>query len=119
MTTPWSKLETNRTLRNLYILLRLAGRSLWCPMCGLACALLLVSLPVHGQQKNQRLQDKSQRFKDMAWPQFQGPESNPVGTHARLAERWSKTENVNPRFPATKEIDSILIGKWTAENRRD
>ena len=29
-----------------------------------------------------------------AWPQFRGPESNPVGTHARLAERWSKTENV-------------------------
>ena len=29
-----------------------------------------------------------------AWPQFRGQESNPVGTHARLAERWSKTENV-------------------------
>jgi len=29
-----------------------------------------------------------------AWPQFRGPESNPVGKHARLAERWSKTENV-------------------------
>src|ERR1041385_6539302 len=31
---------------------------------------------------------------DVAWPQFRGPESNPVGTHVRLAERWSKTENV-------------------------
>ncbi|HEV7684903.1 MAG TPA: PQQ-binding-like beta-propeller repeat protein [Pyrinomonadaceae bacterium] len=31
---------------------------------------------------------------DLVWPQFRGPESNPVGTHARLAERWSKTENV-------------------------
>src|SRR5256714_5344917 len=29
-----------------------------------------------------------------AWPQFRGPESNPVGTHPRLAERWSRTENV-------------------------
>src|SRR5689334_2528437 len=29
-----------------------------------------------------------------AWPQFRGPESNPVGAHAKLAERWSKTENV-------------------------
>ena len=29
-----------------------------------------------------------------AWPQFRGPESNPVGTHTRLADRWSKTENV-------------------------
>lgn len=29
-----------------------------------------------------------------AWPQFRGPDSNPVGAHAKLAERWSKTENV-------------------------
>ena len=28
------------------------------------------------------------------WPQFRGPDANPVGTHAKLAERWSKTENV-------------------------
>jgi outer membrane protein assembly factor BamB len=69
-------LETNRTLKTRYILLRLISRHL----IGLACVLLLVSLPVHGQ--------------DMVWPQFRGPESNPVGTHARLAERWSKTENV-------------------------
>ena len=32
--------------------------------------------------------------KDTAWPQFRGPDSNPVGTDPRLAERWSKTENV-------------------------
>ncbi len=43
----------------------------------LLCAL---SLTVHAQDK--------------VWPQFLGPQSNPVGTHARLAERWSKTENV-------------------------
>ena len=36
----------------------------------------------------------SAHAQDLAWPQFRGPESNPVGTHARLAERWSKTENV-------------------------
>ncbi len=30
----------------------------------------------------------------ITWPQFRGPESNPVGTNARLADRWSKTENV-------------------------
>jgi outer membrane protein assembly factor BamB len=35
-----------------------------------------------------------QAQKDIVWPQFRGPDSNPVGTHARLAERWSKTENV-------------------------
>jgi outer membrane protein assembly factor BamB len=57
--------------RNLYILsLRVAS----------VCALLLMSFTAHGQ--------------DLVWPQFRGPESNPVGTHARLAERWSKTENV-------------------------
>jgi hypothetical protein len=78
MNTFSSKLETNRTVINRYFLLRAAG---------LACALLLVSLSVQGQQKNQR-------FHDMAWPQFRGTESNPVGRHVRLAERWSKTENL-------------------------
>src|SRR6185295_3992083 len=34
------------------------------------------------------------RGQDLAWPQFRGPDSNPVGAHAKLAERWSKTENV-------------------------
>jgi outer membrane protein assembly factor BamB len=46
----------------------------------LACVLLLASPAVHGQET--------------VWPQFRGPDSNPVGAHARLAERWSKTENV-------------------------
>ena len=46
----------------------------------LLSALFLMSATVLGQ--------------DMAWPQFRGPDSNPVGAHARLAERWSKTENV-------------------------
>jgi outer membrane protein assembly factor BamB len=49
----------------------------------LLCALNLVALlstTVHTQE--------------IAWPQFRGPDSNPVGAHARLAERWSKTENV-------------------------
>jgi outer membrane protein assembly factor BamB len=31
---------------------------------------------------------------DLAWPQFRGPDSNPVGTNANLVDRWSKTENV-------------------------
>ena len=47
---------------------------------GLACLLLAGSLAVHAQEKT--------------WPQFRGPESNPVGRNPRLAERWSKTENV-------------------------
>lgn len=57
--------------RKLYILLR---------QMALTCALLFTSVAVNGQ--------------DMAWPQFLGPHSNPVGTHPRLADRWSKTENV-------------------------
>jgi len=71
MTTPNSKLESNPKVDNRFIPLRRAF---------LMCALLLVSLPVRGQE--------------VAWPQFRGPESNPVGTHPRLAEHWSKTENV-------------------------
>jgi outer membrane protein assembly factor BamB len=46
----------------------------------LVCLLFLVSSTVNAQ--------------DIAWPQFRGPESNPVGTHTKLAERWSKTQNV-------------------------
>jgi outer membrane protein assembly factor BamB len=46
----------------------------------LGCALFL-AVPVASAQ-------------DLVWPQFRGPDSNPVGTHARLAEHWSKTENV-------------------------
>ncbi|MGQ0760712.1 MAG: outer membrane protein assembly factor BamB family protein [Acidobacteriota bacterium] len=39
-----------------------------------------------------RVQAQAPRPTD--WPQFRGPESNPVGKNARLADRWSKTENV-------------------------
>ena len=45
-----------------------------------ACLLLTASPAAYG--------------KEDAWPQFRGPESNPVGAHERLADRWSKTENV-------------------------
>ena len=46
----------------------------------LACALFLALPTVNGEVPE--------------WPQFRGPDSNPVGTYAKLAERWSKTENV-------------------------
>ena len=46
----------------------------------LLCALSLITCTVHAQ--------------DLAWPQFRGPDSNPVGKSARLVDRWSKTENV-------------------------
>ncbi|MBK9706138.1 MAG: PQQ-binding-like beta-propeller repeat protein [Acidobacteria bacterium] len=46
----------------------------------LVCVLSLTSLTIHSQ--------------NLSWPQFRGPESNPVSTNALLAERWSKTENV-------------------------
>jgi len=68
MNTLRCKLQNNRNV------------SIHSRQAGLACALLLIAATVYAQ--------------DMAWPQFRGPQSNPVGTHARLAERWSKTENV-------------------------
>ena len=55
-------------------------RSIFLNAAVVMCAMLLTSHAAFGQDK--------------AWPQFRGPESNPVGTQARLAERWSKTENV-------------------------
>ena len=29
-----------------------------------------------------------------SWPQFRGPAFNPISSHPRLADRWSKTENI-------------------------
>ena len=45
-----------------------------------SAVLLLTLSVVHGE--------------DSSWPQFRGPHANPVGTKGRLADRWSKTENV-------------------------
>jgi hypothetical protein len=61
-------MSTLQNNRKLYSFLNAAGLT------------FLLSLTAHAQ--------------DLAWPQFRGPDSNPVGTHAKLAERWSKTENV-------------------------
>ena len=71
MSTRCPELESIRKVIDCYFLLRLAG---------LACVLFLASAAVRGQ--------------NLAWPQFRGPDANPVGAHTRLAERWSKTENV-------------------------
>jgi outer membrane protein assembly factor BamB len=71
MSTLCSQLVSIRRVINLHVLLLALG---------LVSALFLVSPVVRGQ--------------DLAWPQFRGPNSNPVGAHARLAERWSRTENV-------------------------
>ncbi len=46
----------------------------------LTLASVLIPLSLHGA--------------DPAWPQFRGPDANPVGAHNRLPERWSKTENI-------------------------
>ncbi|MEK6337296.1 MAG: PQQ-binding-like beta-propeller repeat protein [Acidobacteriota bacterium] len=71
MNTLCSERKTNHRVINFQLLLH---------ELALVFVLVLVSPIVRGQ--------------DMAWPQFRGPNSNPVGAHARLAERWSKTENV-------------------------
>lgn len=71
MNTLLPKLKSICRVITPYVLLR---------QVALPCALLLAAHTVYGQ--------------DIAWPQFRGPDSNPVGTHARLAERWSKSENV-------------------------
>jgi outer membrane protein assembly factor BamB len=48
-----------------------------------------------------------------AWPQFRGPDSNPVGTHAQLPDRWSKTENVEwvTPIPGRGWSSPIVVGK--------
>ena len=71
MTTLCSEPENNRTVVNLHVLLRGVV---------LVSALVLAPHTVRGQA--------------VVWPQFRGPDSNPVGANTRLVDRWSKTENV-------------------------
>ncbi len=71
MNTLCSESNSNPQVINSYLLLRVAL---------LAFALFLASPSVRGQ--------------NAVWPQFRGPDSNPVSANTRLAERWSKTENV-------------------------
>jgi outer membrane protein assembly factor BamB len=52
----------------------------WLSLIGMACATMLTTADLRGDEA--------------AWPQFRGPDSNPVSTNARLAETWGKTENV-------------------------
>src|SRR5882724_8824971 len=33
------------------------------------------------------------------WPQFRGPDSNPIGSDAKLPSKWSKTENIEWSTP--------------------
>ena len=44
---------------------------------------------------------------------FRGPDSNPVGAHAQLPDRWSKTENVEwvAEVPGRGWSSPIVVGK--------
>jgi len=67
-------------------------------LAGLACILSLASM--------------TSRAQDLAWPQFRGPQSNPVGTHKQLTDRWSKTENVewSQKIPGRGWSSPIVTG---------
>jgi outer membrane protein assembly factor BamB len=49
-------------------------------LTGLVCAVMLASGGVRGAETG--------------WPQFRGPDANPVSANARLPESWGKTQNV-------------------------
>jgi outer membrane protein assembly factor BamB len=53
------------------------------------------------------------RGADLTWPQFRGPDSNPVGRHAKLPDRWSKTENVEwvAPIPGRGWSSPIVVGR--------
>lgn len=48
-----------------------------------------------------------------SWPQFRGPNANPVGANAKLVDRWSKTENVEwaQTIPGRGYSSAIVIGE--------
>jgi outer membrane protein assembly factor BamB len=74
-------------MKNLQMLLNNNRTSLSFSICLLAVALSFASFPAQAQRKNHRA-------KEASWPQFRGPDSNSVGTNPRLADHWSKTENI-------------------------
>jgi outer membrane protein assembly factor BamB len=47
------------------------------------------------------------------WPQFRGPNANPVSANARLADRWSKTQNVEwaQTIPGRGWSSAIVVGE--------
>lgn len=49
---------------------------------------------------------------NLVWPQFRGPEANPVSANAKLADRWSKTENVewSQEIPGRGWSSPIVVG---------
>jgi outer membrane protein assembly factor BamB len=73
--------------------------STWLSLTGLACAMMLATGDVRGDEA--------------AWPQFRGPDSNPVSTNARLAETWGKTENVewSAEIPGRGWSSPIVTGE--------
>ncbi|MGC4047117.1 MAG: hypothetical protein QM758_25250 [Armatimonas sp.] len=67
---------------------------------GLSCAVLLGAYKAHAQDS-------------VSWPQFRGPNANPVGANAKLADRWSKTENVEwaQTIPGRGYSSAIVVGE--------
>ena len=47
------------------------------------------------------------------WPQFRGPDANPVSANTRLADRWSKTQNVEwaQTIPGRGWSSAIVVGE--------
>jgi len=74
-------------------------RNIFLRAAGLAFALFLTLQSVTAQE--------------VVWPQFRGPNSNPVGANARLVDRWSKTENVewSQEIPGRGWSSPIVTGK--------
>src|SRR4030095_12979642 len=89
MNTIRPELQTIRKVIDPYFFRRLAA---------LTFVLFLAPLTVRGQE--------------IAWPQFRGPDSNPVGGRARLPVRWSKTENVewSQEIPGRGWASPIVTG---------
>jgi outer membrane protein assembly factor BamB len=56
------------------------GRANQRALAGMLGVVLLVGAPVHAEQTT--------------WPQFRGPDANPVSDHPGLPDSWSTTENV-------------------------
>jgi outer membrane protein assembly factor BamB len=59
------------------------------------------------------LMARSAPSENPVWPQFRGPNSNPMGSDPRLPERWSTTENIewSVQIPGRGWSSPIVAGQ--------
>lgn len=82
-------------------------------IAGLLAVTLVAGPLVSGPLGSALVRAQSSGEPEAVWPQFRGPDFNPVGNHSNLPERWSTTENVrwSVEVPGRGWSSPIVVGE--------